>query len=288
MNKEELSKTLSISCVENYFLVWIAKFMDKRALYFSSFVPAGEIINDFINGGADYSDYNKIKRIQDIAEEAGITSHKMYNELLIEKEFENLVLIRINKTFFKNSKLIPWRPDHYICITAREGSGFKYINNYPLRIGEMNLENLQNCFDKSVLVYSYKRFFSECFRYQNEKTFITIINSAVNFSVPNVFDLKKMRDALGIIKISRKRIFLWLKFMAMHNQFIFDREFSETAAKEINLIEKLYLRLELSVLRNNQDFKYFHSALDGIMEIEKKIPTLIKMRRIADEKIRYI
>lgn len=47
MNKEDLGKVLSLSCVENYFLGYLQKRIDIRLLYVESFVSFNEVINGY-------------------------------------------------------------------------------------------------------------------------------------------------------------------------------------------------------------------------------------------------
>jgi hypothetical protein len=286
MNKEELSKALSISCVENYFLVWAKEYFDIRELYYQSFLPMNEIISDFLQNNAEYADYKKLKRIQDLAEDAGFTTHTLYENLITGNFYNNLVLMRVNKSFFESSKLVPWRSDHYICIN-KDDCGFKCINNYPLGLIDLSAEDLQKYFDKAVLSYAFK----DCARQEylsekHEAAFDRIIGSESGFEITENYNLKNLRDALGILKVSRKRTYEWLKLMNERKQFLLDDEICGIFKKNISDIEKLFMHIELSIIRNKADYEYIKTKLEEINGTEKQIPIKVKMRRLKDEKIK--
>lgn len=281
MNREELSKALSLSCVENYYLVWLGRYIDIRKLYFNSFISAAEVLNDFLTNDADYANYAKIKRIQDIAEEMGVSRHVMYNSLMLNKDKDNLILIRVNKSFFNSSKLVPWRADHYICILQYKSKNLKYINNYPLSIGILTEEKLKEYFDNNVLVYTFNKNINleKC----EDQAFNILFDNNVHIVLPDNYNIKKLRDAIGILKVTRKRLWEWLKYMAEKKRFVIDFLISEYFMKHISKLEKLYLRLEFSIIRNKQDIKYFNAEINEIGAAEKKLSAIVNKRRIANE-----
>ena len=77
ISKIEITNTLSLSCVENYFLAWLNEYYDVSNLYGQSYIPIERIFDDFSHG-ATYENYCSIPRLQDIAEEVGIVSHCYY------------------------------------------------------------------------------------------------------------------------------------------------------------------------------------------------------------------
>lgn len=70
ITKREITEALALSCVESYFLAWLAKRFDVSKLYGESFVPIGQVFDDFAQG-AKYEAYEGVPRIQETAEKAG-------------------------------------------------------------------------------------------------------------------------------------------------------------------------------------------------------------------------
>ena len=81
LTQKELTEVFYLSCVENYFLAWLNKYYDISKLYGTEFISLSKVFNDFSNG-ATYENYINNKRIQDIAEDYGITIHEYYNNHL--------------------------------------------------------------------------------------------------------------------------------------------------------------------------------------------------------------
>ena len=96
MNKGDISKVLSLSCVENYFLGYFQNKLDVRLLYAESFVPFNEVVESFLSGNASYENY-PLSRLQDTSEKLGLTSHTLQTEMQAEEG--RLNLIRVNRVF---------------------------------------------------------------------------------------------------------------------------------------------------------------------------------------------
>ena len=50
ITKKEISETLSLSCVENYFLAWLNRYYDVTKLYGNSSISLKQAFDDFANG----------------------------------------------------------------------------------------------------------------------------------------------------------------------------------------------------------------------------------------------
>ena len=149
MNKTDIGKVLSLSCVENYFLGYFQNKFDVRLLYTESFVPFNDVIESFLNGEVSYENY-PLPRLQDVSEKLGLTSHTLKTEICTEQN--QLSLIRVNKEFFRNSKLLPWRTDHYIMLDKAMDE-YTFLNNYPLSEGKINKDELEAIYDGACLLY---------------------------------------------------------------------------------------------------------------------------------------
>ena len=145
ITKREITEALALSCVESYFLAWLAKRFDVSKLYGESFVPIGQVFDDFAQG-AKYEAY------AEFAEKAGIAAHvysvfpmgvpgsrEKLAECLKNQRKEDLCLMHVNEAFFAEYKRKAWREDHYICV---DGS-LCWLNQYPLSEGRFTEERLK-------------------------------------------------------------------------------------------------------------------------------------------------
>lgn len=132
-------------------MAWLAKRFDVSKLYGESFVPIGQVFDDFAQG-AKYEAYEGVPRIQETAEKAGIAAHvysvfpmgvpgsrEKLAECLKNQREEDLCLMHVNEAFFAEYKRKAWREDHYICV---DGS-LCWLNQYPLSEGRFTEERLK-------------------------------------------------------------------------------------------------------------------------------------------------
>lgn len=295
MNKSLIRDVLSISCVENYFMGWCkVNDISLDMLYNQSYEPIGKCAEAFLKNGASYESYNGIKRIQETAEEYGIVTHKYYSVYLLgliktENIGNNLLLIQVNKKFFNNIQRAPWREDHYICITEKNGNNYKYINNYPFGEGILTFEQLNNVFGGSIIVFKKTGCFDieKIVRENNKQINNIIYSKKFEFCDIEQKNFINLRDCIGILKISRQRIKEWIKYISNLYSIIYDAEIENCLLEEINELNKLFTYLELQNLRNKFDKNKTFLYLKKICNLEENLKLMIKMRRITDEKTRY-
>ncbi len=164
ITKREITEALALSCVESYFLAWLAKRFDVSKLYGESFVPIGQVFDDFAQG-AKYEAYEGVPRIQETAEKAGIAAHvysvfpmgvpgsrEKLAECLKNQREEDLCLMHVNEAFFAEYKRKAWREDHYICV---DGS-LCWLNQYPLSEGRFTEERLKEVSGNAVCTYAFR------------------------------------------------------------------------------------------------------------------------------------
>jgi len=270
-----IANALSISCVENYFLGWCAECnISKEVLFSKSYLSASEILNDFLTSGAKFEHYDKIPRVMRVAEVCCATKHIAVKELdfaLIDKEIcsGNLVLVEVGVRFFEHIAIRPWRNDHFIWLTGKIKGGYKYLNNYPLNEGVLSTSQIKENYNGKTLIY-----------YAQEKLNTSIIeqNSAEqlrqmkNFQseilkMPEKIDPFALRNAVGIIKITRLRIAKWLATIRRYEEACLVERYSAE-------LSNIYIVLEAAILR-----KQFEAtrALEKINKILEKENTLLQM-----------
>ena len=286
-NKELISNVLSISCVENYFLGWFKELkIDYRIFFSKSYIPAVEILTDFLYNDCKFESYPKIERLMEAAERYSVTSHKCVTELdlnLVDENIDDsLVLIEVNHSFFK-SKLTPWRADHYIWLTEKTEESYKYLNNYPLSEGVISATEVLKTFGGRTLIYKFKTIEVNCsLKDEVKSVFGSIINVENKKLVLNEnINLQDLRNALGILKITRKRL---AELFCAANEywpelFQYDTEFKTFMENYCNELSKFYAVTEAAILRKSFDLTKLQAMVDNILFAESVLSDMVKKRK---------
>lgn len=276
MNREDLGKVLSLSCVENYFLGYFQERFDVRPLYAESFVPFREVMTAFLNEGVSYENYPLV-RLQETSEKLGLTEHRYSEKFHYQKN--KLNLIRVNREFFNRSKLLPWRADHYIAI-EKVKDGYAYWNNYPLSEGRMSENRTNEIYDGAYLIFQEKGEFSEHkYRELCALQYARIANQSVDEVRITEEKLVNLRDALLVLKVLRKRITAWLAFEADNKRFDGDLSFQIHTEKLIQLYERILVEIQLQIVRKKSDIGKINEKLLQLCEQERLWGKAIQMRR---------
>ena len=272
MPEPNLTNALSISCVENYFLTWASALFDVRMLYGKSYVPMRQVLTDFCEANAQFERYGKPERLQDVAEQRGLTTHVLSRELPATIDKNELLLVRVNLRFFKNAKQLPWRDDHYIWLYGKCSKKFAYANNYPLSQGELCENELRDVFGGSVLRFTYRGgLCADSLQAAVQQDIGFLTGQECTFCGADTTNLTALRNALGILKISRKRLLAWLEYLAENNYIDLDARLKQEVLRQIHAIESLYLQVELQAVRKRKDKAANEAALAKIWEGEQTI-----------------
>lgn len=249
MSKQALSGALSLSCVENYFLVWAAERTDVRALYGDSFVPATEVLSDFCQRGAKYERYDRIPRLQDVSERLGLTAHTRTAALPSGAGYGELVLIRVNELFFCGGRT-PWRDDHYVWITGRKGGKYEYCNNYPLSQGTLGADELERVYGGAALRFVRAGRIDAAAEREARVRQLRAIGNQSCFTYDTAgADITALRNAVGILKITRRRVADWLAYLADACNLPTAAAYGDGWRALAGRLDALYLQLEWQALR---------------------------------------
>ena len=276
MNKEDLGKVLSLSCVENYFLGYLQKRIDIRLLYVESFVSFNEVINAFLGEHVSYENY-PLTRLQETSEKLGLTSHRLNKRFRYQKG--ELNLIRVNRKLFSNSRITPWRADHYIAIEKAEDE-YKYINNYPLSEGIMSQKRLSEIYDGASLIFQEVGKFNERkYKELSVQQYTMISNQSVDAVSITEEKLIHLRDAIMILKVLRKRVTAWLQLEAERKSFSEDLSFLLLAEKLNKGYENLQTALQLQITRRRTDINLLNEKFLSLCDSERLWNKEIQKRR---------
>lgn len=276
MNKTDIGKVLSLSCVENYFLGYFQNKFDVRLLYTESFVPFNDVIESFLNGEVSYENY-PLPRLQDVSEKLGLTSHTLKTEICTEKN--QLSLIRVNKEFFRNSKLLPWRTDHYIMLDKAMDE-YTFLNNYPLSEGKINKDELEAIYDGACLLYrTENRFDIEKYEELRKLQYERIAKEAIKDVQISEGKIVLLRDAALLLKTLRSRLIKWMQYEGEKGRFDDDLSFQLLSDKLIKQYNELNVMIQLQLARKRTDIHVLNEKLSQLCERERVWNREIKIRR---------
>ena len=208
----------------------------------------------------------------------GLTTHQYSRVLCYQKE--KLNLIRVNNKFFENSKLLPWRTDHYIAIEKTE-NGYLYWNNYPLSEGELSENRAFEIYDSAYLTFQMEdKFKSKKYNELCILQYTRIANQKVNKVRIVEEKLINLRNALLILKVQRKRINAWLRLEGGRKEFAKDISFWMLAEKLISGYESLLTLVQLQIARKQVEVNTLNDKLDRLCETERHWSQIIQTWRI--------
>lgn len=253
MNRADMAAALSLSCVENYFLAWCREYFDERVLYCSSFIGFDTVTCDFCERGAQYENYDAIARVQDVARALRLTSQQMIRARDIpECESGSLLLLSVNEKFFERSKTVPWRKDHYICARRKDEKTFEYYNNYPLSSGIISFDELMRVRADKSLIFRVINRADKAKERELAKLQLERIAQCAHGIVTARGETSRLRNAAGILKISRKRLLHWLRYLGESGN-ICQKNCITRLAVVVRRLETLYIKFELAALRKCGD-----------------------------------
>lgn len=251
MKKEDLCAVQYISCVEAYFGAWIKDRVSLGALYSESFLSWEEIHDEFMRGEITYATFSGIRRLQDFAESVGLIKHEMKKSWLIQADFtmNDLTLLRVKNDFCPQRKA--WRDDHYIAIEKYTNKKITYLNQFPLEERAVSTEEVKRSWDGMCLVYRNdniyaKDMFSEIARRQ-EKHISHIEKQGIS---QEITDIVQLRDAIGILRVSRRRTLEWLHWYS--NEFKCDNLYYvvDSMKRQLRAADQAYLQLHMALVRS--------------------------------------
>ena len=251
MTKEEVAESLSLSCVEAYFLAYFKNFFDVRPLYVQSFVPFDQIVSDFSARGVRY-EQEYVPRVQDLSQFLGFTRRAFPHE----PPADCLTLLRANEKFFEGLKRTPWRKDHYIAwFPSKDGGTF--ASSYPLSSGHISDARLRQVTDGGALRFclcdGQTRDTKERYAELSRAAFGWIRDSAnANSCTPGEIDALSLRDAVLFLRTTRRRLRDWLAYEGSRGALVFDETLNETCQTLVAGYDRLLVQTEYRLARGDR------------------------------------
>lgn len=272
MTKEEICRVHYLSCVEAYFGAWIGEKIPLGALYCESFLRWQEVLQAFSRDTTTYAAFSDIKRLQDLSEEVGLTTHVLTQSLITPDIYDAaaLTLFAVKDSFFLGRKA--WREDHYIAITRYTKKRIAYINQFPLEEVKSGTERLAADLSGQCLIYrltgSYdKALFATKSERQAEK-----LKTPSEGSLPALSSAMHLRDAIGVLRVSRRRALDWLDwYVGAFGETELER-IRGPVEEQIHAADRAYLQLHMYLVRMQQpNADLLASITEGLNEFEQKI-----------------
>ena len=251
MNLTEYNSALAVSCIEKYFMPWFERNCGSTdALLCRSYISADRLFKDFRNSNASFETYAGIPRLQEVAEELEMTEHALYDEIPEDIDFGSLNLVCVKPEIFSGSKISPWRGDHYIMLSGNENIGYRYINSYPLFSDTISKKKLKELFGGSCLVY--RKAGPVNMKKLQAREWMQAYSIMCEPDEPEDTPISpfKLRDALALLKISRKRLLQWFLYMDSTKKLSVAVSSVEALKKFISTVEKTLLTTEVLIKRN--------------------------------------
>ena len=212
----DLGNTLALSCVERLLLyIFEDNKINPNMLFVDSFESVEVILDYFINRGMKYSEFNIFDRLQHIACKKNVIDMR-YSEIRDDKFINDYeyILVRANVEFLnKTYGSSIWNKEHYILITQKDKNTYYYLNDNPYDERVISKEMLDELSTKSAIGISLKReliagidelkYFYDKLNKNNNK-------NKIDFNTSNESCLLQLRDALGVIRVMRKRNYYFI------------------------------------------------------------------------------
>ena len=277
---------LSMNRIENYFIDWCAEIgIGEEILFNKAFFPSYKILTDFMNS-AKIENYDRINFVMTVAERYRAVRRFIFEELNfngIDKALYegNLVLVKIKKTVVRNtvssdSLLV----NQFIRLIDKIEDGYTYLNNSTLSKGKFAAAELNEiCYD-SILIYcalDRQEYRMDLIQKDAEQQLDRIVRAKDNiFEFPkDLNNFTALRDAIGIIKITRRRLKEWFKTAINLGYHIVTQELMWFMDSYIAKVEHIYFLLATAILRNHFNAEKIHVAISGIIAKEVKLSNLI-------------
>ena len=273
VDRSSFDEILGLTCIENYVLAVLAKCLNHTYLYYDSFVEVADVIEEIFGKKVGFAFFRIIPRVHKSAMADGIISYQSVDldSICDAIDFVSYCCLEVKPDWFSSRYgTTAWRDDHYIMIEKRTGREYYFINDNPRDDGVMDEDEVVTLFAGSLFLFRVEDASIDCRR----EVFLDRMKNKLNSAVlgRDVLDLchghtlAQLRDFLGVLKISRKRM----------EAFIRNYISTEFMKEYIRELEKHFVGIEYMRLRNNSDD---YAKMKILRDILSKDTEMIKLLR---------
>ena len=285
INIDFYENVFGISCIENNLLALLRYHSDElhTMLYCESFVELRNVIVEAVNKKHDYLSYRGIKRLNDLSEEINLCKLQFHelsaNFLLDLLETDTLtlpIMIQVNPEVLDlTSNTLPWRNDHFVLLYKKERDNIYVIDDYPVAMHCLSYEKLNECYMNVFVNFDINNNFAINERYllkiNQELSRIRELNrkkTIIEFNICELESLIHLRDALGIMRVSRNRTAEWLKMINKDCGVKFNPSAIYDIHSVVRKLDKLYSIIEYSRLRKKDNAGHIWEQLNEIVILD--------------------
>ncbi len=270
-DKDLLNGIYGLSCIENYVLYILRREgFSYQYLYSQSGLSFGEILEEFVHRNARFSNFYRIKRLQNVAAENGLIQIMSDSRVDFPAMYKHdFVCIMVKPEYVKKKYHVDlWRDDHFILLSEMDESRFHYLNDTPRDAGVISSEELKRICSGGMVAIDIGRDVTEELKREFLYQMIQSIRIDDVTAEYDIGDFGIARDILGVCRILRKRLY---EFCSQYLD-------SGFLLPYLNLLDKQYMSIEYMRLRKKTDRKKLNDImLEVAMEDRKHMTNLLKM-----------
>lgn len=267
LKKEDMNKDmLGLSCIENYVLAQLRLQGNIHFFYYQSFLPIEEIYYNIFVENAEYANFKKNPRILKTAKDLGCLQYHWEHNVDMDRldQFEQeYVLVQVRPDFLRDKYARRlFRDDHYVFLSQKDDNTFVYLNDNPADQAEISTLELNYYYVNDAFVF---RTLNKPINYIDcLLSFYHIMNTYKKRTINIQYEMNaiKVRDFIGILKLSRKRIIEFVRPILEES----DETHFSIFLQELN---RLYSRLEYMRIRNRCESETIYKGLKYIFERDR-------------------
>jgi len=189
-----------------------------------------------------------------------------------------MVQIDADKIKNGNTTVSPWRYDHLLLAYKIEDDVISFLDDYPQRSIQYTVNDLKDIFIGSVIQIKPIRLFeiNEYLEACSQALLHMEVSRCPLFNEYGFSRIIYIRDAIGILRISRNRIFEWYKWMLINEYIKPDSELANLLDSQIKAMNKLYSSIEYIRLRKTDGSNLIKTSLNHLDELDMKISYKLK------------
>ena len=267
INKEDFLEILPISCVESYILASLKK-MDYPVeyTYFESFISVQHAFNDYVHHIFNFSYYDGIERIQNIASRLDLLKIKRNKTLslpVFDQRYMFLFSIKpecLLQSYGKQAL----RQDHYVYI-KQLNEDYLYINNNPLHQKRITRPEIESFYDGEYIRVEFTEKQLEAQDIKNKMVFRICKELDYSWSKYNIndIDLVDISNLFAYLNISWKRTDLLINALFNANLNI------------SQVLNDTILKIAYMKMRNNWDREYITRVFTELDKTQESIKNLL-------------
>ena len=302
INEEMLEDVYGGSCVENQFVMLLKYWgLPYQAVYCNSYRTISNVIKEFKDLKKSFEYYDGFERLFSIARKLNLVelievSPLDFSDMLeiLKKRLKenNPILIGIDVSkFYKDTEIIPLRNDHFVLLYGLNSTEVKILDDTPIRKHNLPIHKIQSIYDGNTIVFNCINKFDRnnyynhigvytqkiVQQYENETQY-TVSELMPN----NIEELPLFRDALGIVRISRRRLKLWFEWLKSYYGINHLNDILDVLTQLNSTLDRLFSIIEAYRLRGKMNNQTIQDLMDKAMQYDNAWHKTLKMLSVSD------